>query len=154
MAVSTPPARDDVASLEAGLDALETPVSNSQKHAGAKRVRASLWPPFLAIAFLLVVWWAAYALKLKPEYVLPSPAAAWNSGKSMKLVPRALTCTPVRATSPATLRVSIVAPARTDEYSDAPFVGRPPAALVMTTICPLPFFMKTRATDDLRRPVP
>ena len=79
MAVSTPPARDDVASLEAGLDALETPVSNSQKHAGAKRVLASLWPPFLAIAFLLVVWWAAYALKLKPEYVLPSPAAAWNS---------------------------------------------------------------------------
>ena len=33
----------------------------------------------------------------------------------MKLVPTALTCTPLRATSPATLRASIVAPARAAE---------------------------------------
>jgi len=38
-----------------------------------------------------------------------------NSGKSMKLLPTALTCTPLRATSPATLRTSMVAPARAAE---------------------------------------
>jgi hypothetical protein len=43
------------------------------------------------------------------------PAAAWNSGKSMKFVPTALTCTPVAAISSATLRAIIVAPARTAE---------------------------------------
>ena len=44
-----------------------------------------------------------------------APEAARNSGKSMKLVPTALTCTPLRATSAATLRTSMFAPARADE---------------------------------------
>ncbi len=56
----------------------------------------------------------------------------------MKLVPTALTCTPWRATSSATFRVSIVAPARAEEYSGAPGVGRAAEALVITRICPSP----------------
>lgn len=79
MAASTPTLPDDVASLEAGLDALEAPVGPADRKAAARRVLSSVWPPILAIALLLVFWWAAYALKVKPEYVLPSPAAAWQS---------------------------------------------------------------------------
>ena len=44
-----------------------------------------------------------------------APVASRKPGKSMKFVPTALTCTPWRATSPATLRASIVAPARAAE---------------------------------------
>lgn len=79
MAVSSPPARDDVADLEAGLDALDTPIKSTDEPSAVRRVLSSLWPPILAITVLLLFWWAAYALKLKPEYVLPSPAAAWNA---------------------------------------------------------------------------
>lgn len=79
MAVNTPPAQDDVASLEAGLDALETPVNPTDKNAALRKVLSSVWPPVLAIIVLILFWWAAYALKLKPEFVLPSPASAWNS---------------------------------------------------------------------------
>lgn len=79
MAVSTPPAPDDVASLEAGLDALDTPTNPTNKHSSARRILSSVWPPILAIFVLVLVWWAAYALKVKPEYVLPSPASAWHA---------------------------------------------------------------------------
>ena len=48
----------------------------------------------------------------------------------MKFVPMALTCTLRSATSTATLRTSMLAAARADEYSGAPGVGRAPAALV------------------------
>ena len=51
----------------------------------------------------------------------------------MKLVPSALTWTPVRATSSATLRTRWFAAARADEYSGAPGVARAPEALVTTS---------------------
>jgi len=43
-----------------------------------------------------------------------------------------VTCTPVTATSAATLRASIVAPALAAEYRGAPGVGRAADALVIT----------------------
>lgn len=70
-------ASDDVAGLEAGLDALET----------YEKDRTPLWrtalgkigPPILAIAFLLLVWQIAYWAEVKPRYALPSPKDVWDA---------------------------------------------------------------------------
>jgi NitT/TauT family transport system permease protein len=78
MATSTPTGQEDLSTLSAGLDALETPVKAPSANTVGKILR-SLWPPVLAIAVLLVVWWVLYALKLKPTYVLPGPGDVWNS---------------------------------------------------------------------------
>lgn len=78
MASSTVTRSDDMASLEAGLDALETPVESAEPNA-ARRILGSIWPPVLAIAVLVLFWWAAYALELRPPYALPSPADAWTA---------------------------------------------------------------------------
>jgi NitT/TauT family transport system permease protein len=62
---------DDLASLEAGLDALET-----HEEAGPSRGRKALdaaWPPVVAIALILLVWELAYRAEVKPTYALPSP---------------------------------------------------------------------------------
>ncbi len=56
----------------------------------------------------------------------------------MKFVPMALTCTSEATTSAATLRTSMLAAARAEEYSGAPGVGRAPAALVNSSTCPPP----------------
>lgn len=61
-----------------------------------------------------------------------APDAFKKAGKSMKFVPTAFTCTPVRATSSATFLTNIVAAARADEYNGAPGVARAPEALVIT----------------------
>jgi NitT/TauT family transport system permease protein len=62
---------DDLASLEAGLDALDAP-----QEARPSRVQAfsTTWPPLVAIALLLVVWELVYRAEIKPTYALPSPA--------------------------------------------------------------------------------
>jgi NitT/TauT family transport system permease protein len=79
LTIDATPNRDHIASLEAGLDALEAPVSASTRPSSTRRVLASLWPPLLAIFFLICAWWLAYELELKPPYALPSPAAAWQA---------------------------------------------------------------------------
>ena len=56
----------------------------------------------------------------------------------MKFVPIALIWTLRPTTSSATLRTSMLAAARADEYSGAPGVGRAPAALVNSRIWPPP----------------
>lgn len=63
---------DDLTSLSAGLDALET-ASTSSASTGWRRVAASLAPPLLAIGLLLLVWWAVVAARLQPSYLLPGP---------------------------------------------------------------------------------
>ena len=63
---------DDLASLEAGLDALE-----SQQRARVprwRRIVSSAWPPAVAVALLLGAWELAYRAGVKPPYALPSPA--------------------------------------------------------------------------------
>ena len=70
---------DEATALEAGLDALDRPVST--KRTWRQTFWRSIFPPIVAIVFFIVVWWVLYALKVKPSYVLPSPADAWDSLK-------------------------------------------------------------------------
>jgi NitT/TauT family transport system permease protein len=66
------PGNDDLASLEAGLDALETQLdAGPSRH---RKVLSATWPPVLAIGLLLLVWELTYRSGVKPPYALPSPA--------------------------------------------------------------------------------
>jgi NitT/TauT family transport system permease protein len=66
---------DDVASLEAGLDALDTPTSTSESW--GTRFRRSVLPPVVAIVFFALVWVVIVALHVKPSYVIPAPSDVW-----------------------------------------------------------------------------
>jgi NitT/TauT family transport system permease protein len=66
---------DDVASLEAGLDALDTPASSSESW--STRFRRSVLPPVVAIVFFALVWVVVVALHVKPSYVVPAPSDVW-----------------------------------------------------------------------------
>ncbi len=62
---------DDLASLEAGLDALET-----SRVAKTSRVRAwwaAAWPPLVFVALLVLVWQGVYSAHWVASYKLPSP---------------------------------------------------------------------------------
>ena len=67
---------DDLASLEAGLDALET--STASRPLRLHKFVSASWPPLLALALILLVWQLAVDAKLKPAFVLPSPGAVWS----------------------------------------------------------------------------
>ena len=69
---------DDLATLESGLDALETS-SESEKRFTLKRVALKSFPALIAIAVVLGIWQLLFALKVKPDYVIPSPQMVWNS---------------------------------------------------------------------------
>ncbi len=69
---STRSAADDLASLEAGLDALEAPVES--RPSPLRRAVSSVWPPAVAVALGLLVWELVYRAGVKPTYALPSPA--------------------------------------------------------------------------------
>jgi len=69
---------DDLATLESGLDALETSVV-SEKRFTPKRVALKVAPALFAIAVVLGIWQLLFALKIKPDYVIPSPQMVWNS---------------------------------------------------------------------------
>ncbi len=64
--------QDDLASLEAGLDALEAPQEDRQTP--LRRAFSTAWPPVVAVALLLLVWELTYRAGVKPTYALPSPA--------------------------------------------------------------------------------
>jgi NitT/TauT family transport system permease protein len=69
--------RDDVASLEAGLDALDTPTTSRESL--GKRLSRSVLPPVVAVLFFVAVWAVVVALKVKPTYVIPSPEMVWDT---------------------------------------------------------------------------
>ena len=69
-AVSAP--QDDLASLEAGLDALER--HDTTRTSRWRRVLSAGWPPLVAVGLLLLVWELVYRAGVKPTYALPSPA--------------------------------------------------------------------------------
>jgi NitT/TauT family transport system permease protein len=64
--------RDDLATLEAGLDALEA--TPQERPARGKRLLSAAWPPVVAVALMLGLWELAYRAGVKPTYALPSPA--------------------------------------------------------------------------------
>jgi NitT/TauT family transport system permease protein len=62
---------DDLASLEAGLDALETRLDTGPSR--GRKVWSATWPPIVAIAVLLLIWELTYRSGVKAPYALPSP---------------------------------------------------------------------------------
>lgn len=64
-------ATDDLASLEAGLDALETRLDTGPSL--RRKLLSATWPPVLATGLLLLGWELAYRWGVKPAYALPSP---------------------------------------------------------------------------------
>lgn len=69
---------DDIGAIEAGLDALDSPVVEPAP-SPIRRILSSLYPPVLAILVLIVLWWIVVALKLQPNYLLPSPVDVWDT---------------------------------------------------------------------------
>jgi NitT/TauT family transport system permease protein len=76
---------DDLASLEAGLDALETSVVSEPSRLA--RLWSGFWPPMVFVAILIGVWQVAYWAEVLPPYRFPSPGQTlaalgdqWDSG--------------------------------------------------------------------------
>ncbi|NUR29405.1 MAG: ABC transporter permease [Catenulispora sp.] len=74
-----PDAPDALATVEAGLDALET----SAVHESSRLVRVlkAGYPPLLAVGLILVVWQVLYAAKIWPDWKLPGPSQVFSSLK-------------------------------------------------------------------------
>jgi NitT/TauT family transport system permease protein len=70
---------DDLARLEAGLDALETHAEARQSR--LRKAWSASWPPLVALVLLVGVWQLVYLSGVKPPYVLPSPGDVWASIK-------------------------------------------------------------------------
>src|SRR5690242_18549640 len=72
-------ARADAESVGAGLDALDTPLSEraTGPAAVAKRLAARVLPPVVAIALMIGIWQALWAAAIWEEYKLPAPSAVW-----------------------------------------------------------------------------
>jgi NitT/TauT family transport system permease protein len=67
-----------LARLEAGLDALDLGSTHDDQSVWKKRSTAII-APLVALGVFLVVWQLAFALELRPDYVIPSPAMVWDS---------------------------------------------------------------------------
>ncbi|AHH95051.1 ABC transporter permease [Kutzneria albida] len=66
----------ELASVEAGLDALDAPTR--QTRPGLRRALAAVVPPIFTLVLLIVVWQALWAAAFWPEYQLPAPSAVWQ----------------------------------------------------------------------------
>ncbi len=82
---------DDLASLEAGLDALET--VHMERAPRLRRTWSATWPPLLFVAFLVAGWQVACSAGVLPSYRLPSPGLTltalrdqWSSGELREAV--------------------------------------------------------------------
>ncbi|ACU76208.1 binding-protein-dependent transport systems inner membrane component [Catenulispora acidiphila DSM 44928] len=74
-----PPAGDALATVEAGLDALET--SAEPESSRLKDVAASVLPPIITIVLIIAVWQILYAAKIWPDWKLPGPSQVFSSLK-------------------------------------------------------------------------
>jgi len=72
---TTPTPVDELSSLEAGLDALET---GHHIRRGGSRVRAVV-APLAGAAIVLALWQLAVIAGIKPTWALPSPAMVWET---------------------------------------------------------------------------
>ncbi|MFI6724861.1 ABC transporter permease [Streptomyces atratus] len=80
---STDTKPDDLAGLEAGLDALDA-VQVRRTPVREVLLRKVL-PPVLAVALVIIVWQLLVEAQVTDDYKLPSPAAVWNSAADMWL---------------------------------------------------------------------
>jgi NitT/TauT family transport system permease protein len=64
-------------SVEAGLDALDTPVS-ARDGGRLRRIAGRILPPIAVVVLLVVVWQVLWAAAFWPEFKLPAPAAVWS----------------------------------------------------------------------------
>jgi NitT/TauT family transport system permease protein len=78
-------------SVEAGLDALDTPV-NAPDGGLLRRTLTKLWPPIAAVVLFVVIWQVLWAAAFWPEFKLPAPVDVWSqiwqlvtSGKIVEL---------------------------------------------------------------------
>ncbi|MEV0993344.1 ABC transporter permease, partial [Streptomyces sp. NPDC049949] len=74
---------DDLAGLEAGLDALDA--VHTHRTPTREVFAKKILPPFLAITLVLVIWQVLVSLKVTDETKLPAPSAVWNSLSDMWL---------------------------------------------------------------------
>ncbi|MGP4002148.1 ABC transporter permease [Streptomyces sp. 8N706] len=70
-------APDQLAGLEAGLDALETRAA--QRAPIGRTLLSKVVPPIVAIAIVLALWQLAYHFEVKEHYLLPSPLEVGRS---------------------------------------------------------------------------
>ena len=76
---NSPGSGDDLARLEAGLDALETHTRSEQSR--LRKGWAATWPPLVALVLLIGAWQLLYLSGVKEPYQLPSPADVWSALK-------------------------------------------------------------------------
>jgi len=74
---------DDLAGLEAGLDALDA--VQVQRTPVREVLLRKVLPPLLAVALVLVVWELLVRGGVTEDYKLPSPSAVWDSAHDMWL---------------------------------------------------------------------
>jgi NitT/TauT family transport system permease protein len=67
----------DLSSVEAGLDALDTPASDRRERALVRFLRAVV-PPLVALVLLVVVWQVLWAAAFWDENTLPAPLTVWD----------------------------------------------------------------------------
>ncbi|MEV6165883.1 ABC transporter permease [Streptomyces sp. NPDC052052] len=80
---STDTKPDDLAGLEAGLDALD---AVQVRRTPVRQVLLNkVLPPVLAVALVIVVWQLLVEAQVTDDYKLPSPAAVWDSASDMWL---------------------------------------------------------------------
>ncbi|MGP3922877.1 ABC transporter permease [Streptomyces sp. 8N616] len=68
---------NDLAGLEAGLDALDT--VQVRRTPLRQALVQKVFPPLLAVALVMVVWQLLVWAKVTEEYKLPAPSAVWES---------------------------------------------------------------------------
>ena len=66
----------ELSELSAGLDALE---ESTIKRASVLSATLHYLAPALAILSIFIIWQVVFALKLQPDYVIPSPAQVWSA---------------------------------------------------------------------------
>ncbi|MEU3269735.1 ABC transporter permease [Saccharomonospora sp. NPDC006951] len=67
----------DLAAVEAGLDALDTPVEEGKPPLWRRLTRTVL-PPVTALVLVVVVWQVLWSTAWWPEFKLPAPLAVWD----------------------------------------------------------------------------
>ncbi|MET9435695.1 ABC transporter permease subunit [Streptomyces sp. NPDC006551] len=80
---STETKTDDLAGLEAGLDALDAVQVN--RTPVREVLLKKVLPPVTAVALVLVVWQLLVTAEVTDEYKLPAPSAVWDSVSTMWL---------------------------------------------------------------------